>query len=73
MRIKHESIAREAFGNGAKFALKEVTLQKHGFYNMEELVGRLFVEANQEFVKLELTKERKMRFFQKLRSRFRKR
>ena len=73
VRIKHESIAREAFGNGAKFALKEVTLQKHGFYNMEELVGRLFVEANQEFVKLELTKERKMRFFQKLRSRFRKR
>jgi 4-hydroxy-tetrahydrodipicolinate reductase len=51
VRIKHESIAREAFGNGARFALKELNLQTHGFYTMEDLVGRLFVEANQEFVK----------------------
>jgi hypothetical protein len=51
VRIKHESIAREAFGNGARFALKELSLQTHGFYTMEDLVGRLFVEANQEFVK----------------------
>ena len=34
VRLKHESIAREAFGNGAKFALKEVSSQKFGFYSM---------------------------------------
>lgn len=51
VRLKHESISREAFGNGAIFALKE--LQKHelGFYNMEELVGKLFVDANMKYKK----------------------
>lgn len=51
VRLKHESISREAFGNGAIFALKE--LQKHelGFYNMEELVGQYFVDANMKYKK----------------------
>ena len=50
VRLKHESIAREAFGNGARFALKELEARGPGFYSMEELVGELFVKANSEFV-----------------------
>jgi 4-hydroxy-tetrahydrodipicolinate reductase len=46
VRIKHESISREAFGSGARFALKEVQKREFGFYNMEDLVGRYFVDAN---------------------------
>lgn len=49
VRIKHESIAREAFGNGAKFALKELEKRSTGFYSMEDLMGELFVKANLEF------------------------
>ena len=49
VRIKHESIAREAFGNGAKFALKELDKRSTGFYSMEDLMGELFVKANLEF------------------------
>ena len=39
VRLKHESIAREAFGNGAKFALKELSSRDKGFYNMDDLMG----------------------------------
>ena len=46
VRLKHESISREAFGNGAKFALQEIQKRDLGFYNMEELVGSFFVNAN---------------------------
>lgn len=50
VRLKHESIAREAFGNGAKFALKELGMRDKGYYTMEVLMGELFVNANAEFV-----------------------
>lgn len=49
VRIKHESIAREAFGNGAGFALKELQKRDHGFYSMEDVVGRYFVDANAQY------------------------
>ncbi|MEJ6606847.1 MAG: dihydrodipicolinate reductase C-terminal domain-containing protein [Candidatus Planktophila sp.] len=49
VRLKHESIAREAFGNGAKFALLELQKREIGFYNMEELVGSYFVNANVQY------------------------
>jgi 4-hydroxy-tetrahydrodipicolinate reductase len=49
VRIKHESIAREAFGNGARFALREIQKRTHGFYNMEDLVGKYFVDANARY------------------------
>lgn len=49
VRIKHESIAREAFGNGARFALKELQKRNPGFYNMEDLVGKYFVDANSHY------------------------
>jgi 4-hydroxy-tetrahydrodipicolinate reductase len=73
VRIKHESIAREAFGNGARFALKELSLQSHGFYTMEDLVGRLFVEANQEFVKFETLSTNRKSLFKRIGLRFQNR
>ncbi len=50
VRLKHESISREAFGNGAKFALQELQRRDPGFYSMEELMGELFVKVNSEFI-----------------------
>jgi 4-hydroxy-tetrahydrodipicolinate reductase len=50
VRLKHESIAREAFGNGAKFALKELSSRDKGFYNMDDLMGELFVRANSQYI-----------------------
>ena len=73
VRIKHESIAREAFGNGARFALKELALQPHGFYTMEDLVGKLFVEANQEFIKLQTLSTNRKTLFKRIGLRFQNR
>uniref|UniRef100_UPI00404968F7 dihydrodipicolinate reductase C-terminal domain-containing protein n=1 Tax=Candidatus Planktophila sp. TaxID=2175601 RepID=UPI00404968F7 len=73
VRIKHESIAKEAFGDGAKFALKELTLQPHGFYTMEDLVGKLFVEANQEFIKLQTLSTNRKTLFKRIGLRFQNR
>ena len=50
VRLKHESIAREAFGNGAKFALKELDTREIGFYSMEDLMGELFVKSNSQYI-----------------------
>lgn len=50
VRLKHESISREAFGNGAKFALREIQKREIGFYDMEQLVGGYFVEANEHYL-----------------------
>ncbi|MCL2359936.1 MAG: dihydrodipicolinate reductase [Nitrososphaerota archaeon] len=38
VRLIHESISREAFGNGALFATKSLIDRKNGFYNMEDLL-----------------------------------
>lgn len=68
VRIKHESIAREAFGNGAKFALKELTFRENGYYMMDDLMGELFVKANAEFITVstpELHKKRSLRKLKK--------
>jgi 4-hydroxy-tetrahydrodipicolinate reductase len=70
VRLKHESIAREAFGTGAKFALKEVSSQKFGFYSMEDLVGRLFLEANKEYISENVATPSKKRFFKRIRRYF---
>ena len=50
VRLKHESIAREAFGNGARFALRELNSRDIGFYNMEDLMCALFVQANSQYM-----------------------
>jgi 4-hydroxy-tetrahydrodipicolinate reductase len=38
VRLKHESITREAFGNGALFAAENLFGRKRGFYTMEDLL-----------------------------------
>jgi len=38
VRLIHESISREAFGNGALFAAKRLIDRKNGLYNMEDLL-----------------------------------
>jgi 4-hydroxy-tetrahydrodipicolinate reductase len=50
VRLKHESISREAFGNGAKFAVNELLGRENGFYTMEQLLGPHFIESNKEFI-----------------------
>jgi 4-hydroxy-tetrahydrodipicolinate reductase len=50
VRLKHESISREAFGNGAKFAVEELVKRGNGFYTMEELLGPYFVNSNREYI-----------------------
>ncbi len=38
IRLKHESISREAFGNGALFAATNLHGRKRGFHTMEDLL-----------------------------------
>lgn len=38
VRLKHESITREAFGNGVLFAAKHIGEKEVGFYTMEDLL-----------------------------------
>ncbi len=44
VRLKHESISREAFGNGIKFVLEKLPIKTAGFYNMESLITPFFRE-----------------------------
>ena len=48
VRLKHESISREAFGNGILFAIANLQDKTKGFYNMEDLLLPYFqvTEAN---------------------------
>jgi 4-hydroxy-tetrahydrodipicolinate reductase len=38
VRLIHESITREAFGNGALFAVQSIVDRKKGFYSMEDIL-----------------------------------
>jgi 4-hydroxy-tetrahydrodipicolinate reductase len=42
VRLKHESISREAFGKGAVFALEHLQQEEIGFYRMEDLMKPYF-------------------------------
>ncbi len=42
VRLKHESISREAFGNGILFAIENLTDKPKGFYSMESLLIPFF-------------------------------
>lgn len=42
VRLKHESISREAFGNGAMFAVRHLLEKPHGYYRMEDLMAPYF-------------------------------
>lgn len=67
VRLKHESIAREAFGNGAKFALKELSSRDIGFYRMEDLMGELFIKANSQYIPTQAGNPSMKRSFSKIR------
>ena len=38
VRLKHESISREAFGNGILFVIDNIAKKPSGFYKMEDLL-----------------------------------
>jgi len=42
VRLTHESISREAFGNGALFALQNIKDRPAGFYTMEDIIKPYF-------------------------------
>jgi 4-hydroxy-tetrahydrodipicolinate reductase len=44
VRLKHESISREAFGKGAMFAVEHLLREEHGFYRMEDLMRPYFID-----------------------------
>lgn len=44
VRLKHESISREAFGNGAMFAVEHLLREPVGFYKMEDLMRPYFLD-----------------------------
>jgi 4-hydroxy-tetrahydrodipicolinate reductase len=46
VRLRHESITREAFGNGAIFAAKELSKKPIGLYSMEDLMLPYFSEKD---------------------------
>jgi 4-hydroxy-tetrahydrodipicolinate reductase len=46
IRIKHESLSRAAFGQGAIYAAKWVMNQEKGMYRMEEAISSLMKQAN---------------------------
>jgi len=74
VRLKHESIAREAFGNGAKFALKQLDERENGFYSMEDLMGELFVKSNSQYIPTEMIvpdQKRSLSRYKKLKRYFR--
>jgi len=66
VRLRHESIAREAFGDGALFATQELLKRDPGFYTMEEMLGPYFVSSNMEYATMEIPK---ITLFERLRQR----
>lgn len=44
VRLRHESIGREAFGNGAGYAAKKLLDMPNGFYSMEDLLLPTYTE-----------------------------
>jgi len=50
VRLRHESISREAFGNGAKFAVHELRNREPGLYKMDDLLGGYFVNSNIQYL-----------------------
>ncbi|CAM3741024.1 4-hydroxy-tetrahydrodipicolinate reductase [Polynucleobacter brandtiae] len=49
VRLKHEAISREAFGNGILFAVEQLNGKSKGFYSMEDLLLPYFkLQENEE-------------------------
>lgn len=47
VRLSHESIAREAFGNGVLFAAQNLLARDNGFYSMQDLMEPYFHERSE--------------------------
>jgi 4-hydroxy-tetrahydrodipicolinate reductase len=47
VRLTHESISREAFGNGALFAVENLLQKPNGFYRMEDLLSPYFANDSE--------------------------
>jgi 4-hydroxy-tetrahydrodipicolinate reductase len=45
VRLRHESISRQAFGSGALFAVEHLLQHSVGFYRMEDLMRPYFIEV----------------------------
>ena len=56
VRLKHESISREAFGSGILFAIEHLQDKPNGFYTMEDLLVPYF---RLDATEAELAQERK--------------
>jgi 4-hydroxy-tetrahydrodipicolinate reductase len=65
VRLRHESIAREAFGNGALFAATNLFGKPKGFYKMEDLILPYFRLQESEAEILEAGKTPWWRFWVK--------
>ena len=52
VRLRHESISREAFGNGIIFALDNMTGKSKGLYSMDDLLLPFFHlnSSEQEYI-----------------------
>lgn len=62
VRLRHESIAREAFGDGARFAAKGLIGKAPGLYKMEDLMLPMFSGATPSVPVKPVVRERPRRF-----------
>lgn len=46
IRFRHEAISREAFGDGALFAARQISMRTAGLYSMDDLLRPMFAEAS---------------------------
>ena len=53
VRLRHEAISREAFGNGAMFAARHVVDREPGLYRMEDLLLPYFADHERPGVRHE--------------------
>ncbi|MBK8454440.1 MAG: dihydrodipicolinate reductase C-terminal domain-containing protein [Thiofilum sp.] len=64
VRLKHESISREAFGNGILFAIANLKDKTQGFYNMEDLLLPYF-HVSEEDTTLSISQKSWWKFWEK--------
>ncbi|RPJ63913.1 MAG: dihydrodipicolinate reductase [Dehalococcoidia bacterium] len=70
LRLVHESVSREAFGNGALFAAEHLVDKKKGLYTMEDILQPYFNLPKQKWqvpVQIEKLKDYYLHFRNKLR------
>jgi 4-hydroxy-tetrahydrodipicolinate reductase len=67
VRLKHESISREAFGNGILFAAQNLQGKPNGFYTMENLLIPYFKLEDESDSVAKTEKESWWKFWQRIR------